>query len=53
MAPGSKLTKVAIDKRFSKMLNDKSFNSSSKFDRYGRKADQDNSNKELKEYYYM
>ena len=53
MAPGSKLTKVAVDKRFSKMLKDKSFSSSSKFDRYGRKTDQDNVNNELKEYYYM
>ena len=53
MAPSSKVTKVQIDKRFSKMLKDSSFNATSSIDRYGRKVDPNNFNNELKEYYYM
>jgi hypothetical protein len=53
MTPSSKLTKVKIDKRFSKMLSDPSFNSTSKIDRYGRQVIPNKGNSELKEYYYM
>ena len=53
MTPGSKVTKVAVDKRFSKMLKDKSFGNTSKIDRYGRKVDGEGINNELKEYYYL
>lgn len=53
MAPSSKVTKVKIDKRFSKMLNDASFNTGSSIDRYGRKVKEGTANNELKEYYYM
>jgi len=37
MAPSAKITKVKIDKRFSKMMNDPSFKNTSSIDRYGRK----------------
>lgn len=53
MAPSSKMTKVKIDKRFSKMLKDPSFNSLSGIDRYGRTTKINNANSQLKEYYYM
>ena len=53
MAPGAKLTKVKIDKRFGKMLKDPSFNATSSIDRYGRKKKQQDINNDLKEYYYM
>jgi hypothetical protein len=53
MAPSSKITKVKIDKRFSKMMKDPSFKSQSSIDRYGRSTDPTEMNKELNNYYYM
>lgn len=53
LAPSSKITKVKIDKRFTKMMSDPSFKSSSTIDRYGRKVNTDEANNELKQYYYM
>jgi hypothetical protein len=53
MAPSSKLAKTKVDKRFSKMLKDPSFNSTTNIDRYGRTIDNKNINNELKDYYYM
>ncbi len=53
MTPSSKVTKVKIDKRFSKMLNDPSFKTNAVIDRYGRKINKNTENNELKEYYYM
>lgn len=44
MTPSSKITKVKIDKRFSKMLKDPSFQSNSAVDRYGRKVKKDQLN---------
>ena len=53
MAPSSKQLKTQIDKRFTKMLKDKSFGSTSRIDRYGRRIGSDEINNELKDYYYM
>ena len=53
MAPSSKQLKTQIDKRFTKMLKDKSFGSTSKIDRYGRTVGSEEINNELKDYYYM
>ena len=53
MAPSSKQIKTGIDKRFTKMLKDKSFGNTSKIDRYGRKIDSEEINNELKEIYYV
>jgi hypothetical protein len=53
MTPSSKVTKVKIDKRFSKMMNDPAFKSTSTIDRYGRKINKEDENNELQQYYYM
>lgn len=53
MAPSQKITKVKIDKRFNKMMNDPAFQNQSTIDRYGRKINPKDVNNELKEYYYM
>jgi hypothetical protein len=53
MTPSSKVTKVKIDKRFSKMMSDPSFKNTSSIDRYGRRVNPNETNNELKQYYYM
>ena len=48
MTPSAKTTKVKVDKRFNKMLNDPSFNMTSRIDKYGRVAKTSGINNELK-----
>ncbi|KAK2031320.1 hypothetical protein LX32DRAFT_637315 [Colletotrichum zoysiae] len=49
--PSKKQTKTTIDKRFSRMLKDESFTSTSKVDRYGRKVKSDSKKKALQRLY--
>ncbi|KAK1993119.1 hypothetical protein LX36DRAFT_661794 [Colletotrichum falcatum] len=49
--PSKKQTKTTIDKRFSRMLKDESFTSTSKVDRYGRKVKSDTKKKALQRLY--
>ncbi|KAK2012817.1 hypothetical protein LZ32DRAFT_605139 [Colletotrichum eremochloae] len=49
--PSKKQTKTTIDKRFSRMLKDDSFTSTSKVDRYGRKIKSDTKKKALQRLY--